>query len=198
MVYWFNGGVINTYYCWEPQLPGQKYSVNFSFLLTLKIRCNELQPRLETSLSTKSHQAVFAQQASRYISKSICTDDQEQGWADPKISSHPIRPIPGPRSWALWRGEPREPSKWAHVPLSSRSIVQFTSTFPTQVPCAYGYSCTWTENKGPKSNPKPALHCVGRNQLRTNPWKSCSDPTNFLILLCLTGERLDSSHSLFI
>ena len=69
MVYCFNGGVINTYYCREPQLPGQKHSVNFSFLLTSEIRCNELQPRLESSLSMETHQAGFAQHASRYVSK---------------------------------------------------------------------------------------------------------------------------------
>lgn len=42
MVYSFSGGVINTYYSQGPQLPGEKRSVNFSFLVTLKIRCNEL------------------------------------------------------------------------------------------------------------------------------------------------------------
>lgn len=102
-------------------------------LLTSKIRCNELQPRLESSLSTETHQAVFAQHASRYVSK-VYLHWQLQARLSPpsnQTCSHPILLIPASRSWALWRGELREASKRVHVPMPScRSTVQSTSRFP--------------------------------------------------------------------
>lgn len=79
MVYCFNGGVINTYYCREPQLPGQKHSVNFSFLLTLKLRCNGLQPRLEPPLSTDTTKQSLHSLLQNTSQRYVCTDNYKQG-----------------------------------------------------------------------------------------------------------------------
>lgn len=89
---------------------------------------------------------------------------------------------------------------------SCRSIVQSTSRFPKL--CSSQHKCLapgMTAEPGQKTrdlrkckiNPKPALHSVGRNQFRNNMGNFCPDPTNLLVLLSLTGEWLDSPHSLY-
>lgn len=89
---------------------------------------------------------------------------------------------------------------------SCRSTVQYSSRFrklcSSQHTCLVPGAATEPGQKTRdlrkcKPNPKLALYCVGRNQFRDNMGNFCSDPINLLLLLSLTGGRLESPHSLY-
>lgn len=198
MVYCFNGQVINTYYCWEPQLPGQKHSVYFSFILTLKIRCNELQPRLESSPSTETPQAVFAQHVQETSQRHVCTDSYKQGWAHPQTRIIHTLCCPYQSPQIELSGGRTSRTKWTSTwPMPScRCLVQSTRSFPKL--CCSEHKClvpgvtaepehNKRDQRKCKSNPMPVLHHMGRAQFRNNMGNFCSDPTK-LLLLSLTGE----------